>query len=154
MAQSAMMSGPDGTDVRCYRRSARQIKAGDYLPEYGAAAVADVATDDETGRHYVALATDEVVELTPRGKAWIFRTYDAPAWMSDAVSAYRDARDARDVLRESGAVVPTSVPGAAGSAVAYYQLEDSDFDAAVPRPRLADFIRDAAAMARTGMVPA
>jgi hypothetical protein len=40
------------------------------------------------------------------------------------------------------------VPGAAGSAAAYCQLEDDDFASAVPAPRLADFVRDAAAARR------
>lgn len=163
MAAQAMMPGPDGNQQSCYRRSARQIRAGDWFPELERFALTD-ATTDQDGRHWVTLTDvpgdwsrvtdDDVVEFTPRGKAWLFREYVAPAWMAHAVETYRSARDAREALRESGRLVPTSVAGAAGSGVAFYQLEPADFDLAVPRPRLADFIRSAAADYRAERVPA
>ena len=148
MAIQAMMVGPDGADVKCFRRAARNARPGDWLPEYGARVVAEPVTDPESGRHWLTLDDGRDVEATPRGKVWLFRQYDSPAWMAEAVTAYRAARDAREALRESGHVVPTSVPGAAGSAVACYQLEPGDFDAAYPAPRLADYIREAAAARR------
>lgn len=49
------------------------------------------------------------------------------------VLEYRDARDAREALRESDTPVPTTVPGAAGAGVAYYQLEAADFDRYAPK---------------------
>lgn len=157
MAADAMMPGPDGVEVRCYRRSARQVRSGDWLPEHGRYALTDAVTDDD-GRHWVtlsdtagdwsAVSDDDVVTFTRRGKVWLYRQYRAPDWMAAAVESYRAARDAREALRESGQLVPTSVPGVAGSSVAMYQLERADFDAAVPAPRLADFVRDAAAARR------
>lgn len=55
------------------------------------------------------------------------------------VEGYRDARDARDALRESGAaVVPAA--HAFGAAVAPHQLEDSDFDAAFPPVTFKDWL--------------
>lgn len=157
MAADAMMPGPYGAVVRCFRRSARQVRRGDWLPEYGRYALTDAVTDAD-GRHYVTLSDapddwsrltdDDVVMFTRRGKVWLYREYAAPGWMADAVDAYRSARDAREALRESGQLVPTSVPGVNGSGVVMYQLERADFDAAVPAPRLADFIRDAAAARR------
>jgi hypothetical protein len=47
------------------------------------------------------------------------------------VANYRDQRDARDALRESGAPAPAAF--SYGGDVAMYQLEDDDFDAAFPR---------------------
>ena len=55
------------------------------------------------------------------------RRFCSPAH-SALVGGYRDARDARDALRESGEVAPPSF-----GSVAFYQLEDADFDAAVPK---------------------
>lgn len=49
------------------------------------------------------------------------------------VCDYRDQRDAREALRESGA--PATVDGAA-----YYQLEDDDFDQLVPRVTFKDWL--------------
>jgi len=49
----------------------------------------------------------------------------------EMVQAYYDQRDARDALRESDVPVPAS--HAYGSAATFMQLEDDDFDAAVPR---------------------
>lgn len=63
---------------------------------------------------------------SPRHRRWCSRAHSA------LVSEYRDQRDAREALRESGALAPTSTPGAAGSAVAFYQLEREEFDRLVP----------------------
>lgn len=46
------------------------------------------------------------------------------------VGEYRDARDARDALRESGILAPAEF--GFGAMVAYYQLEDDDFARACP----------------------
>lgn len=150
MAVSATMAGPDGSEVTAWRRGARNARPGDWLPEHGGHVAAEPLTDPETGRVWLTLDTGADVDTSPRGKVWIHRRYDAPAWMTDALDAYRSARDAREALRESGHVVPTSVPGAAGSSAACHQLERSDFDAAYPAPRLAEFIREAAAAYRAG----
>lgn len=48
------------------------------------------------------------------------------------IDDYRAARDAREALRESGVLAPSRVAGIAHSDVAMYQLDDADFDAAVP----------------------
>lgn len=48
------------------------------------------------------------------------------------IDEYRAARDAREALRESGQLAPSSVAGIAHSDVAMYQLDDDDFDRAVP----------------------
>lgn len=148
MAQQAMMTGPDGAEVSCYRRGARNVAPGDWLPEHGAHVTADPVTDPDDGGVWLTLEDGRDVRCTPRGKVWLWRRYAAPVWMADAVDAYRGARDAREALRESGALAPTSVAGAAGSSVACHQLERDDFNAAFPAPRLADFIRDAAAARR------
>lgn len=49
----------------------------------------------------------------------------------EMVLAYYDQRDARDALRESDIPVPAAF--SFGSAATYVQLEDDDFNAAVPR---------------------
>lgn len=55
------------------------------------------------------------------------------AVMEPLLAAYRDARDARLALRESGAIVPAgAVAGTAGADVAYYQLSDEEFAALHP----------------------
>jgi hypothetical protein len=64
------------------------------------------------------------------------------------VESYQAARDARNYLRESGTLVPTSVPGAAGSGAAMHQLEDADFDEYVPAPRFKDWLIEQAAERR------
>ena len=133
-----------------WRRGARNARPGDYLPEYGAHVTAEPVTDPETARVWLTLEDGRDVDLTPRGKVWIYRRYDAPAWMRDALEAYRAARDAREALRESGQLVPTSVAGAAGSGVACFQLERADFDRAYPAPRFAEYVKDAAAAYRSG----
>ena len=151
MAQHAMMSGPDasGALVKCYRRRAANVAAGDWLPDYAAHATGAPVTDPDDGSVWVSLASGEDVRFTPRGKVWLFRRYDAPAWMADALSSYRDARHAWEALRESGAVVATSaLAGGDGANVSCYQLEDDEYRAAFPPPRLADFIREAASARR------
>lgn len=60
-------------------------------------------------------------------------------WRELVTDTYRAARDARDALRESSAIV--DAPGTAGANVAAYQLEDADFDAAHPPVLLADVMR-------------
>ena len=148
-----MMTGPHGTPVRAFRRGIRQIGAGDWLPDYGATAVGAACQDPDTGRFWLTLDTGQDVEIRTR-KLWVHRQYEAPVWMRDALEAYRSARDAREAMRESGAPAPTSVAGAAGSQAAWCQLEAEDFAAAYPAPRLADFIREAAASWRDGRVSA
>lgn len=54
------------------------------------------------------------------------------------VGDYRDQRDARDALRESAETVPAAF--AFGGDVAYYQLEDDDFNAAVPVVTFKDWL--------------
>lgn len=137
------MPGPTGRDVTAYKRSARQVTAGDYLPEYGAHAITD-AMPDPDGGVWVTLEDGRDIRITVR-KVWLYRTYALADWQRDAVRAYRDARDARYALRESGAPVPAGIVAGAGSAsVAYFQLSDDDFRRVCPAPRLSDFLRAAA----------
>lgn len=57
-------------------------------------------------------------------------------WWRELVTAtYRDARDAREALRESGQPAPASIAGAAHSGAAYYQLSDAEFAEAHPPVR-------------------
>jgi hypothetical protein len=147
-APSADMPGPAGTMVRCYRRSIRQVRAGDYLPDHGGSVLAAPVADPEDSSVWVALDTGTDVQLTGR-RVWLYRTYEAPEWMSTALEAYRAAVLARESARESSEPVPAGlVAGTSGSLAAWCQLEDSDFRAAWPAPRLATFIREAAAAAR------
>lgn len=69
---------------------------------------------------------------SPRHRRWCSRAH------ADLVLAYRDARDARDALRESDMPVPASY--AYGSAATCSQLEDDDFDAAFPRVTFRDWL--------------
>lgn len=148
MTQEAMMPGPDGVPVKCYKRSARQVTTGDYLPDHGAHVIVPAVEDPDDGAIWVTLDNGQDIRITVR-RVWLYRRYAAPAWMQDACSAYRDARDARDAARESSAPIPAgAVAGAAGSSVGWCQLEPADFNAAWPAPRLADFIREAAAARR------
>ena len=146
------MPGADGAPVKVYRRAARNAIAGDWLPDYGAHVVAVYAgPDPDTGREVVwlTLSDGSDVELTRRAKVWIHRTYAAPEWVAAATSEYRDARHAWEALRESSAPIPAgAVAGAAGSSVSYCQLEEADYRAAFPVPRLAAFLRDHAARRR------
>jgi hypothetical protein len=147
MARDAMMPGPDGTEVRAFYRTARQVRAGDWLPDHHAHALADALLDPDDGTVWVPLEGGRDLHLTTR-KVWLHRRYSAPAWIAEAVAAYRAARDAREALRESGDPAPTGIAGASGSGVAWYQLEPADFNAAYPPPRLADFLREAASARR------
>lgn len=148
MAVSQLMTGPDGPEVTAYRRSVRQVTTGDYLPDYGAHAVAAAVEDPDDGAHWVTLDTGQDVRVTTR-KVWVYRRYSQPDWMRDALDAYRAARDAREAIRESSAPIPAgAVAGAAGSLAGWCQLEPADFTAAYPAPRLADYIREAAAARR------
>lgn len=56
----------------------------------------------------------------------------------EMVQAYYDQRDARDRLRESDIPVPAAF--SFGSAATYVQLEDDDFNAAVPRTTFKDWL--------------
>lgn len=148
MTASKDMAGPDGAMVRAYRRTVGQVRAGDWLPEHGAHVIAAPVADPEDASVWVALDTGADLQLRTR-RVWLWRRYSAPAWMANAVTAYRAACDARNLARESSAPIPAgAVAGAAGSLVSWCQLEDDDFRAAYPAPRLADFIRDAAAAHR------
>jgi hypothetical protein len=144
MTLQATMAGPDGPDVTAYKRSRAQVRAGDWLPELGAHAVTDAIADPDDGSHWLTLDDGRDVRVTTR-KVWIWRRYTLAGWQADAVAAYRDARDARHALRESGAPIPAGVvAGTAGAEIGCYQLSDAEFNAAYPPPRLADFLRDAA----------
>jgi hypothetical protein len=147
MSAADMMPGASGQLVKCYRRRAANVQSGDWLPEHGAHVVGPAVEDPDDGYWWVTLDSGQDVRFTPRGKVWLHRTYAAPEWMAQALDAYRHARFAWEALRESGAVVPASLAGAgaAGTQVSAYQLEERDFRAAYPPPRLAEFIREAAA---------
>lgn len=138
---------PDGATMTAWRRSVWQVRAGDFLPDHGAAALVDSVYDDETRRHYVVLDDGETLELTRRAKVWLVRDYRGASWLSTASAAYRADCAARDALRESDALAPTSVPGIAGAPVAMYQLERDEFDAAVPAPTWRDYVREYAPQA-------
>jgi hypothetical protein len=144
MTLQATMPGPDGQEVTAYKRSARQVTAGDWLPDYAAHAVTDAVEDPDDGTHWLTLEDGRDVHVTTR-KVWIWRRYTLAGWQRDAVTAYRDARDARNALRESGDPIPAgAVAGTAGAHVGAYQLTDAEFASVYPAPRLADFLRDAA----------
>lgn len=148
MSMSQPMPGPDGHDVTAYRRSVRQIAAGDFLPDFRAHAIAPAVPDPDDGSHWLTLETGQDVRITTR-KVWVVRTYAAPAWMAEALTAYRAARDARAAARESGAPAPAyAAAGTAGAGIAWNQLTDEEMAAVWPHPRLADFIREAAAAYR------
>lgn len=134
---------PDGETVTAWRRSAWQIRAGDYLPDYGAGALAASVYDEDSRRHLVALDDGRDVELTRRAKVWLVRDYQGASWLSAAGAAYREAVAAREAMRESGEILaPTSVPGAAGAAVAMCQLEREAFDEHVPAPVWSEYVRE------------
>lgn len=60
----------------------------------------------------------------------------------EVIDAYQAARSAWELRRESGELVPTNVPGAAGGSIACYQLSDEEYAAAFPPPRFKDFLVD------------
>jgi hypothetical protein len=144
MTLQAIMPGPTGVDVTAYKRSARQVRAGDWLPELGAHAITDAIADPDDGAQWVTLDDGRDVRLTTR-KVWLWRRYELADWQRDAVTAYRDARDARAAMRESSQPIPAGViAGTAGAEISWCQLSDAEFAAAYPAPRLAEFLRDAA----------
>jgi hypothetical protein len=148
MTLQAIMPGADGADVTAYKRTARQIRAGDYLPDYGGHALTDAVTDPDDGAVWITLDDGRDIRVTVR-KVWMHRRYALADWQRDAVQAFRDAVHARNALRESGTIVAAgAVAGTAGADVACYQLSDEEFRMAYPAPRLAEFLRDAAAARR------
>lgn len=58
------------------------------------------------------------------------------------VEQYRDARDAREALRESATPAPSTVPGISGSGVVMAQLEPGDFAVHVPPVLFKDWLRE------------
>jgi hypothetical protein len=106
VTMQATMPGPHGP-VTAYKRTARQVRAGDWLPDYGAHALTD-AVEDPDGGVWLTLDDGRDVHVHVR-KVWLFRRYQLAGWQRDAVAAYRDARDARNALRESGTIVPAGV---------------------------------------------
>lgn len=56
------------------------------------------------------------------------------------VDGYRDARDARDALRESDAPAPVGVTGTNGAHVSMAQLEDEEFARHVPPVLFKDWL--------------
>lgn len=67
------------------------------------------------------------------------RRFCSPAH-ADLVQSYRDARDARDALRESDTAVPAA--WSAGGAVSAYQLEAAEFDQAYPAVTFREWLLD------------
>lgn len=69
------------------------------------------------------------IALAPRPRF----TTNGRHWWRDLVTAtYRDARDARDALRQSGAAAHGNTAGAAHSMAAWCQLSDEEFAQEVP----------------------
>lgn len=63
---------------------------------------------------------------SPRHRRWCSHDH------AQLVSEYRDARDARDALRESTDDAGGTVAGTAGSTAGYAQLSDDEFAELVP----------------------
>lgn len=141
-ANRQLFDMPDGSTAQAWRRSAWQIRAGDYLPEHGASALAASVYDETSRRHIVALDDGRDIELTRRAKVWLIRDYRGASWLSAASAAYRADMAARDALRESGALAPSSVPGIAGAPVTMAQLERETFEEHVPAPVWRDYVRE------------
>jgi hypothetical protein len=147
VTMQATMPGPHGP-VTAYKRTVRQVRAGDWLPDYAAHALTD-AVEDPDGGVWLTLEDGHDERVTVR-KVWLYRRYRLAGWQRDAVAAYRDARDARYALRESGTIVPAGVvAGTSGGDIACYQLSDAEFATAYPPVRLADFLREYADANRT-----
>lgn len=107
------------------------------------------AVEDPDGGVWLTLDDGRDIHVTVR-KVWVHRRYQLAGWQRDAVAAYRDARDARNALRESGTIVAAGiVAGTSGADVACYQLSDAEFATAYPAPRLAEFLREYADANRT-----
>jgi hypothetical protein len=58
--------------VTAYKRSVRQVAAGDWLPDYAAHAVTDAVEDPDDGTHWLTLEDGRDVHVTIR-KVWIWR---------------------------------------------------------------------------------
>lgn len=132
-------------------RTVSSLRHGDILSGHGTV-TGDPVTDPETGHMWVTVtAADGAVSdlaLEPATPCEYVRPRHAPAWVQAAAAEYRDARDAWEAGRESDRIVPTSVPGAAGSAVSCAQLEPADYAQAFPRPLFKDFLAEHAARLR------
>lgn len=68
-------------------------------------------------------------------------------WRELVTNTYRDARDAWEARRESGAPA-WNAAGAANSDVAMYQLSDQEYAELYPPPRFGDFLAELASGAR------
>lgn len=75
----------------------------------------------------------EACRLSRQMRYWASGGPRRHEWRDYVTTIYRDTRDARDALRESGGIVPSSlVTGASGAQIAWYQLDASEFDRIVP----------------------
>lgn len=141
MTASQMMTGPEasGAVVKCWRRGAANIQAGDWLPEYGAHVLTAPIEDPTSNREawWVTLSDGRDVSFTRRGKVWLYRQYAASPWVAQATEEYRDARLAWERDRENVALG--------------YATEMREYGQERPAPRLADFLRQAAAARREVM---
>lgn len=77
------------------------------------------------------------IALAPRPR---FTTHGRHWWRDLVTATYRDARDARDALRESGAAASGRVAGTAHSLASWSQLSDQEFAEAVPPVRFQDVL--------------
>lgn len=128
------------------------LHTGDTLGD-GSRVVCPPVTDPETGEVWVTTDQAGVHQDTayPAGVPLPGVTRaprTAPAWVAEASAEYRSARDAWEAMRESGAIVPTSVPGTAGGQCAMYQLSPAEYAEHVPAPRYTDFLVEYAARLR------
>ena len=137
-----IMPGPDGVPVKCYRRRAANILPGDYLPEHGAHVVTEPLTDPDDGAYWVALDDGREIRFTARGKAWLFRTYAAPAWLLEARDAWRAAYDDGWHVRSLANLRRRRCPALPIAASRVISSSGTDYRRAFPAPRLADFVRE------------
>jgi hypothetical protein len=79
---------------------------------------------------------------SPRHRLW------CSLYHSQLVQEYRDARDAREALRESATPVPAAYAG--GASVSHFQLERDDFAQLHPPILFRDFLVDHAERRRQG----
>lgn len=77
---------------------------------------------------------------SPRHRLW------CSVYHSQLVQDYRDARDAREAMRESATPVPAAY--SAGAVVSHYQLEPEEFARLHPPLLFRDFLVDHAARRR------